>query len=292
MKIDANRRQTLKDAKKHFSVGHCLLCAFALKRSLMATRVERAFTRLDMAVLIGMAALLLAWFGIGQVGERGRTLHCAWNLAALGKAMHRYANEHDDALPAAGVNVGQYQTSWDLRLLPYRAPGLAKQNNEELARTVSRFFSCPSDKIWHRGSTRSYAMGSNDMTLQNWPPGGDSATGVGLNWDKPAVLRLLNEDALKQPEILPGVKLADIPVPAKTVLLTELIVPNNVIGSYQAASVSGCVQQQQPFPDGGAKFHGGRFNYLMVDGHVELLTPLQTGAFDGTGGIWTLKKGD
>ena len=39
------------------------------------------------------------------------------------------------------------------------------------------------------------------------------------------------------------------------------------------------------------RFHLGRLNYLMVDGHVELLSPLQTGSFDGTAGIWTVKKG-
>jgi prepilin-type processing-associated H-X9-DG protein len=51
-------------------------------------------------------------------------------------------------------------------------------------------------------------------------------------------------------------------------------------------------QQQGFFQDNSTKFHGGRFNYLMIDGHVELLSPLQTGSFDGTSGIWSLKEKD
>ena len=250
------------------------------------------FTRLDLLVAAGVLSVLALWMFYSLVGERGRTVRCAWNLGALGKAMHRYANEHGESLPPAGVNVGKYQSSWDLQTFSYLKPGLSKENNEKLAATVPRFFACPSDKNSHSGTTRSYAMSSNDMTLQNWPPGKESATGLGLNWDVQSVSLLLNDEALKQPESLPGMKLSDIPAPADTVLLTELIAPGNFMGSYQMASMSGSARQTQSLPNGGAGFHLGKLNYLMADGHRELLSPLQTGAIDGTAGIWSMKKGN
>jgi len=252
--------------------------------------VQRAFTRLDLVVLIGLVVLLVSWIGLGRVGERGRMIRCAGNLAALGKAMHGYAKEHNGTLPAAGISLGQTQSSWDMQVYPYLNPGVDKSDNDRLAKTIPQFFVCPSDKAPHQGKPRSYAMGGNDMTPEHWPPGRDSATGVGLWWDRRTVLSLLDEDALKTPETLPAVRLSDVPFPADTVLLAEFIDPNNTMAGTRQASVLGTSQQRQFFKDGGAKFHRGQFNYLMVDGHVETLSPLQTGAFDGSAGIWSLKK--
>jgi prepilin-type processing-associated H-X9-DG protein len=247
------------------------------------------FTHLDLAVVLALVLLVGLWVGCGYVGERGRTSRCARNLAALGKAMHSYAAEHGDALPPAGVLVGKYESSWDLAVVRYLRPGAAKENNAAMAQTVSRTFTCPSDHLSHAGAVRSYSMSSNNMTLQNWPPGPDTATGAGLNWDKGSIQRLLGEDAPEKPESLPGVKLADIPNPARTVLLTEMLSPDNAMGKYQLASISGSAQQRQALTNAGVNIHHGRLNYLMVDGHVEALSMLAAG-WDGSGGIWTLKQ--
>jgi prepilin-type processing-associated H-X9-DG protein len=179
-----------------------------------------------------------------------------------------------------------------MKLFSYLKPGLTKANSDELFEMAPRFFACPSDKAPHKKTLRSYAMGGNDMLPEHWPLGQDSATGVGLFWDKRTVLSLLGDAALKTPDALPALKIASVPVPADTVLLTEFIDPNNTMGSLREVAVSGLSQQQKFFKDDGACFHFGQFNYLMVDGHVESLSSLQTGAFDGSAGIWTLKKKD
>jgi prepilin-type processing-associated H-X9-DG protein len=260
-----------------------------------------AFTRIDLLAVVFTVIFLGACFGMTHSGENGRIARCAGNLSAFGKAIHNYASEHDDAIPAAGINLGQTQTSWDQKISPY-------------LKSVSRFYFCPSDMAPHKGTPCSYAMAGNDMSPENWPPGRDSATGVGLWWDEQTVISLLGNEALKNPESLPSIKLSDVPVPSDTLLMTELIDPNNNrrtarqvtdAGSQQKktrardagftvrqVSVFGTSQQQEFFKDGGAQFHHGRFNYLMVDGHVESFSPLQTGSFDGSAGIWTLKKQD
>jgi prepilin-type processing-associated H-X9-DG protein len=253
-------------------------------------RAMQAFTRLDLIVLLVLITVLLAFIGLGRTGERGRVARCAGNLAALGDAMQSYVHEHNGALPTAGISLGKFQSSWDMQVFPYLGSGLDKASNQKLAETVPRFFACPSDKAPHRGKMRSYAMGGNDMAPKNWPPGQESATGVGLWWDWQTVTTLADDDALKKPDTLPTLALSTIPVPTDTVLLTELIDPNNSMAGTGQTRVIGAGQQRQVFKDGGAQFHYGKFNYLMADGHVEKLSPLQTGSFDGTAGIWSMKK--
>jgi prepilin-type processing-associated H-X9-DG protein len=255
---------------------------------------ERAFSRIDLLAVIFTVLLLGGWVTMTHYGESGRMARCVGNLAALGKAMHGYANDNGGALPAGGINLGKTQASWDLKLYPYLEPGLAKANSDQLFDTAPRFYFCPSDKAPRKkkNTPRSYAMAGNDMSPQHWPPGPDSPTGVGLWWDKQTVLALLDEDALQKPELLPVVKLSDVSAPADTLLLTEFIDPNNTMGSIQQTTVLGTSQQMQFFKHGDPQFHHGKFNYLMVDGHVEALSPLQTGSFDGSAGIWSIKKRD
>ena len=252
---------------------------------------RRAFSRIDLLAVILVVAVLGVRAGMTRSGEPKRIAQCAANLSSLGKAMHRYADEHVNALQAAGMDLGGIKDSWDTKLFPCLAPGLAS-DSDALLETVPRFYVCPSDNIPHTGLPRSYSMGGNDMSPEQWPPGRDSATGVGLWWDKHTVLTLLDEDALEKPDSLPAVSLSDVPAPGDTVLLTEFIGGDNLLRGNRMTSVLGTSQQRQNFKDGGARFHGGKFNYLMVDGHVELLSPLQTGSFDGTAGIWSLKKGN
>jgi prepilin-type processing-associated H-X9-DG protein len=243
-------------------------------------------------ILVLVAVSVRAGISLSRSGESKRVAQCAANLSALGKAMHDYAHANNNALPAAGMDLGGVKSSWDTKLFEYLKPGLAKSDNDELLEVVPQFYVCPSDNTAHTGLPRSYAMGGNDMSPEQWPPGRNSATGVGLWWDKRTVLSLLDEDALENPDLLPAVRLLDVPAPGDTVLVTEFIGGDNLLRGNRMTSVLGTSQQRQNLRDGGARFHFGKFNYLMVDGHVEALSPLQTGSFDGTAGIWSLKKGD
>lgn len=247
----------------------------------------RAFTLVDMLVLILGVGLLVAWLGLGRTGERGRTARCSGNLATLGKAMYSFAHEHSSSVPFAGVNVDTLQSSWDVDVFTYLGSGQAKANNAD---SVPRLFACPSDNKPRKGTTRSYAMAGNDMSPEKWPPGLGSATGIGLLWDKNSVTTLLGEEALTKRDLWPTINIHDIPVPSDTVLITELISPNNVMGSARECNVIGASRQREGLRDDGASVHYGKFNYLMVDGHVERLSPLQTGSYDGTAGVWSLKK--
>jgi len=256
---------------------------------------ENAFSRVDLMTLVFTSMLLSAWLVVTHVGVIGRQVRCAANLSALGKAMHEYTNEHDDGLPPASINWRGKQTSWDLKLLPYLMPGLAKANSGALFADAPRWIVCPSDISGNatQGHTpRSYAMPVNDMAANHWPPSPDIATGVGLDWDDGNVVPLAGPEAT--PDNLPAVKLSVVTDPMHTGLLTELIDPINCMGNYQAAAVWNPLQQELFFNvrSNFTYCHRGEFNYLMVDGHVERLSALQTGSLASGAGIWSIRKGD
>lgn len=253
------------------------------------TDAEQAFTRLDMMVVIGVVVVLSSWsvFILGRFGERGRIAQCAANLAVLGQAMQSFANEHEDALPPASID--QLGISWDAQIAPYLPESRLKNGIDPL-------FRCPSDRLTHSRSARSYAMSAHDMQPGNWPPGPDNATGVGLVWNKENTRRLLGDQAAAisatNTDIFDMVKRSLIPSPAETMVLTERINSDNNLKSTKMAAVSNPVQQFQQLINGKTRIHYGRFNYLMLDGHVELLSPLKTGASEGAYDIWNISKSE
>jgi prepilin-type processing-associated H-X9-DG protein len=253
-----------------------------------------AFSRVDLCAVVAVVTLLGGWLAVVYFGENGRSTRCAWNLSAMGKAMEHYADDHGDALPAAGINLGKTQVTWDSKLIPYLEPKLTQSSSEQLFARVPQHFLCPSDRVSHKGTPRSYAMSGHDMRPDHWPPGNNTATGVGLYWTKAKAIGLLGETnaALKNPELLPALRRSALPDPANTILVTEFIDPWNLLGNQGRPSVSGAAPQRRYLKENASAFHGGRFNYLLADGHVELLSALQTGSFDGTAGLWTLKQGD
>ena len=147
----------------------------------------RGFARPDLAATVGVAIILLLFFGAGRVGERGRTARCAANLAALGRATQSFADDHEDALPPAAIEPGS--VAWDAQVAPYLPPNRVKKG-------MGPSFQCPSDPLAD-ARARSYAMSAHDMQPENWPPGPDNVTGVGLVWNKESMDRLLDEEHRK-----------------------------------------------------------------------------------------------
>jgi prepilin-type processing-associated H-X9-DG protein len=245
---------------------------------LFSTKDKHAFTRLDLMVLIGVATFLLAWFGLSRFGERGRTAKCAATLGVLGQAMQDFSNEHGDALPPAIIDP--QGITWDAQIAPYLPRNLVENGMDPL-------FRCPADRLPH-ARARSYTMSAHNMRNENWPLGPENATGVGLIWNKESISRLLGELAIRtaatNTDCLAMLKRSAIPDPANTVVLTELISADNnlkglrwsVIGDAADTSAAG-QQLEQIMHTNQARIHDGRYNYLMLDGHIELLSPLQAG---------------
>jgi prepilin-type processing-associated H-X9-DG protein len=188
--------------------------------------------------------------------------------------------------------------SWDAELAPYIKGNSANAESvyaqQQLLKHSQPLFICPSDLI-QRHLPRSYALSGRDM-VYGWPPSSDDRTGVFLWWDKNSIA-VLGQGAMpitnNDVGWLPKMKLSYLPDPANTLLITELITRGNTLGSAGHSRVFNAAQQREDFLGDKLRFHFGKFNYLMADGHVELLSALQTGGIgDPPAGIWTIKAGD
>ncbi len=239
---------------------------------------------------------MVVWFGFGHLGERGRIAACASNLKVLGTGIQCDVNDHDDGLPTAAIDLQNTKLSWDQSLFVCLKPGLARTTgayeHRQLLMAVRSRFLCPSDPVTRSGFPRSYAMQGRDMTY-GWPPTADDMTGVGLFWNSRTVQEILGAEvvpsAMNNPDSLPRLKQSILSDPANTMMLTELCDQNNTLEFVSSTRVFGVNQQQAAFKDDPSQFHFGKFNYLMADGHVELLTRLQTGGIGEAASIWTIK---
>ena len=108
--------------------------------SLRPPASKRAFSRIDLLAVVLVVLVVGVRMGMTRSGESKRIAQCAANLSHLGKAMHGYANENNDALPAAGMDLPGIKGSWDTKLFPYLAPGL-KPDSDELLDVVPNFLS-------------------------------------------------------------------------------------------------------------------------------------------------------
>jgi prepilin-type processing-associated H-X9-DG protein len=119
---------------------------------------------------------------------------------------------------------------------------------------------------------------------------------VGLVWNQETISRLLGEQGLgaaaTNVNTLALLKLSGVPAPAATMVLTELISPDNNLKGGAFAAIDGPGSQVVQPLNGVTCVHHGRYNYLMLDGHVERMSPLQAQDSAGNQRIWSIKKSD
>jgi prepilin-type processing-associated H-X9-DG protein len=261
------------------------------------------FARAD-AVMVLFSLLLLAlvaWVAIWVGGEKRRVWVCTHHMKTLGQAFAEYAQEHGGALPPAAIDDGTNSTSWDKEISVYLEPALARQNSpekeKELETKIAHLFKCPSDRMPRRGGPpRSYSMPMYDINRVGWPPEKDSSGGLGLYLDAKMLHKARQAMPSESPDYIPAIKGSMAPMPADTALLVECFNIQNVLWSPKLACISSSKEQFSGKIFKANNFHGGKMNYLMLDGHVELLSS-QTLALLPSGNadypkIWTIKGGN
>jgi prepilin-type processing-associated H-X9-DG protein len=261
--------------------------------------IRGSFSIWDLVAVLVLVTFLGVWFAFTHSGERGRILRCAGNLRALGEATQSYAKDHDDGLPVAAIIVNTNNMTWDVDLYSYLDPSLANARSvydkRQLMAACQKYFTCPSDPI-DRPTPRSYAMAGRDMDY-GWPPASNDKTGVGLIWDKDSVAVLHDDDSVKNAsnnlDSLPRIKMSLLLDPRKTLLLTEFIDGDNMLGRTTSTVVFSPEEQQRSLAAYDVVFHFKKSNYLLADGHVELLAGKQTTGLDGKShNIWAIDVGE
>lgn len=278
---------------------------------------DAAFTRAELAIAIGLVVLLagLASLFLKRTSMRSKPNACAENLRFLGVAMSLYTLSTDTKLPYASLVLSnRSQTTWDTLLNPVMRSEMKKLfDNPNVAApskdVANRILLCPSDTIppaaWaqkYKLHRRTYSITRHNMAPANWPPAPENGTGIGLNWTfgphgtNPPSAKIYNLGTNRQAAVRGGIILR----PAETLLLAEHAWTNNIATLGAGAWIDRTSDHVEPALLPAEKYHGGRFNYLMVDGHAELLPPDHTvGAKGEVGedprkhrGMWTIRADD
>ncbi|MEJ5236735.1 MAG: H-X9-DG-CTERM domain-containing protein [Limisphaera sp.] len=251
---------------------------------------EGGFTRTELAtvVLLLMVVGGVVWAAVQGTGEPRRTWGCRARLKTLGEAFQTYAMEREHALPVGAVRLGTVESAWDREIAKGMNPTAGDAGLDKLA----QWFRCPSDaEPRGEGQARSYSMPMYELRDEGWPPRRLSMGGVGLYLD-PDRLRAARESDATLGDSWPVMRVTMVPAPAETALLVERIAIRNVLGSPTFACILHPREQWAAKTLERPKFHGGKFNYLMVDGHVERMTERESGGHTGSGGVWTLRPDD
>lgn len=269
-----------------------------------------AFTRGELIVVIALVAVLGVVLALLLTRPRTRTgtAVCADNLRQLGAAMAIYTKENDTRLPYAFLMLSNpSQISWDTLLRP-ALRAVTPDTGGTNGNSANRVLLCPADTIptaeWaqkYKLLRRTYSMTRHNMSPQNWPPSSTNATGLGINWSfgprgtNPPSSKIYNAEGPQA-----AVRMSMILQPSATLFLAEHAWTNNIVANAAGAWIDRTTAHTDPAMLPADLYHKGRFNYLQVDGSVELLAPSQTVGPNGVAGddpkrhlgMWTIKAHD
>jgi prepilin-type N-terminal cleavage/methylation domain-containing protein len=150
-----------------------------MSQSTAQLRLPRAFTLLELLVVIAVIALLLALLvpSVRFSGEAARRIQCGNNLKQIGLALQSYHDQYECLPPASTVDAeGQPLHSWRTLILPfieqhqlYESIDLAKPWNDPANATAYKtsidVYQCPSAEI-PAGHTAYLAMLAEGSCLQ------------------------------------------------------------------------------------------------------------------------------
>ena len=255
--------------------------------------------------------------------------YVAWKLGANWPESH--PGDRGSSNSSQFGDLGGSGVSWDDLLNPYLGGELKTWNDklgylwrEDDPRALD-VFGCPAD-TWgqeNAGTAKlSYAaneiaLGTTDPNIQKNP----AVAEIGLNGSTTIKASVYHFDEDGGPGGIPGLEgdvfLAQVADASNTFSISDA--PNNDQNSSHQGSThgrhslkmlwrsGGQIQAQLSIPEfevhvnwdrenlGALLLHGGRLNYLLIDGHVRVMNPystLGTGTEDKPNGIWTRNPDD
>jgi len=238
---------------------------------------------------------------LAKAQTKMRSNRCLNNLQDAGTAMSLYLQDSNDKVPYAALRYSmgkeERHLAWDDLMGPYLGIDITlEQRNRDGVSTGGSFklLTCPEDTLplkFDRDMPReeyrrSYAMPEHNMglnvvagheaTAADWPPCPVNRTGIGMRLDgRPGftTARWNNDDepgSMKAPKWQAAFHSTMIMDAGNTLFLTEQFDGRNHVGAWAGATISDISAH---IGDKAMQAAQERFNYLMVDGHVESLVP-------------------
>ena len=178
----------------------------------------------------------------GSLASKNATVHCAGNMKKLGVVTYLFAEDHNGRLPETGFMTD----NWKRQLFPY----LIGKNESDLKKSVP-FFHCPAD-----ANRLPAYMKSNPAHI-----GRNSYCG------NIYVIDIKDVD-VDNDHVKGGQELKKLYGPDTIILFAEDHTRRNSIGL--GPSVKFDLKGEYEYPaEAQAGYHGGKNNYLMLDGAVE-----------------------
>jgi len=249
-----------------------------MRRGKRQQQLVRAFTLLELLVVIGVMAILIGVLMpiLASARRSARMAACASNLHQIGISLEIYQSENKQTYPyAAFQRVGggsSSEISFDDLLHKHLGGGVlsASEMDAGVSAKPNRIWQCPEDdrERWFGNAVRTYVPTNTRIKNVGGPP-------------QPGVTRLFGgfagseASSASAPLLRLSIKQSELHNTSQFITFVEYPGAGNWQGSALRSSCAG-PDQQSWFMPRGRTLHRTKWNYLFADQHVALYEPADT----------------